>query len=92
MKKLTLFYLETCPYCHNAKRALQELRKENLAFAQVEIDWFEESKEPTLANNFDYYYVPSVFCEGKKLYEAQPRETFDACKANLRACLEAALG
>ena len=91
MKKLTIFHLEDCPYCHNAKQALKELLEEKPAFTSVELAWIEESRQPELAAAFDYYYVPAVFCEGEKLYEAKPFESFAACKENLRSALEIAL-
>lgn len=91
MKKITLFYLENCPYCRNAKQALAELIKEAPQYGQVEIHWVEESKEPDLAGQYDYYYVPTVFMGGAKLYEASPMEPYAACKANLKAALDTAL-
>ena len=91
MKKLTLFYLETCPYCINAKKALKELGEEKAAYAAAEIEWIEESRQPSLAESYDYYYVPTVFLDGEKLYEAHPGESFEACKDELRRCLDRVL-
>lgn len=92
MKKLTLFYLEDCPYCRNARRALDELVKENPAYAGVAVDWIEESRRPELAEQYDYYYVPTVFAGETKLYEAHPSESYSDCKEKLRAALDAVLG
>lgn len=91
MKRLTLFYLEDCPYCRNAKRALAQLRAENPAYEAVEVEWVEESRSPARAAQFDYYYVPAVFLGTRKLYEAHPGEAYDACRERLRAALDAAL-
>ena len=91
MKKLTLFYLEGCPYCDNARRALRELGEEKAAYAAAEIEWIEESRQPSLAQSYDYYYVPTVFLDGEKLYEAHPGESFEACKDELRKCLDRVL-
>lgn len=91
MSKLTLFYLENCPYCRNAKKAVRELCSEQPAYAAAEIDWVEESRQPALAAQYDYYYVPAVFLGEKKLYEATPGESYEACKAQLAAALEKAL-
>ena len=91
MKKITLFYLSDCPYCRNAKRALEELKKENPAYGEIAIDWIEESEHPELAGKYDYYYVPTMYVEDKKLYEAKPSETYAACKENVKAVLDAAL-
>ena len=91
MKKLTLFYLEGCPYCDNARRALGELGEEKAEYAAAEIEWVEEGRQPSLAEGYDYYYVPTVFLGREKLYEAHPGESFDACKDELRKCLDQAL-
>lgn len=91
MKKLTLFYLVGCPYCDNARRALKELRAEKAEYAAVEVEWIEESHQPSLAEAYDYYYVPTVFLDREKLYEAHPGESFDVCKEELRKCLDKSL-
>lgn len=88
MKKLTLFYLEGCPYCDNARRALRELGEEKAAYAAAEVEWIEESRQPSLAASYDYYYVPTVFLGQEKLYEAHPGESFEACREELRKCLD----
>ena len=89
MKKLTLFHLSSCPYCHNARRALQELIAENPDYANIHVEWIEESEQPELAEKYDYYDVPAVFDGEKKLYEAKPGESYAACKAQLKAALDA---
>ena len=89
MKKIVLFYLENCPYCHYAKRAVKELKDEKPEYSEIEIEWIEESQQPETAKQYDYYYVPSIFFGDKKLYEASPSEDYDACKKNVRAALDA---
>lgn len=91
MQPLTIFYLENCPYCRNARRALQELTAEMSAFAAVKIDWVEESRQPALAEEYDYYYVPSAFLGREKLYEAVPGESYMVCKTRLSFVLNKAL-
>ena len=92
MKKITLFHLDTCPYCINAKKALTELIAEDPTYGEVEIDWIEESRQPALANQYDYYYVPTIYDGQTKLYEASPAESFADCKANVKAALDKVLG
>lgn len=92
MNKITLFYLEDCPYCHNAKRALQELTKENPQYGEINVEWVEESKQPEVSQQYDYYYVPTIFADDRKLYEAHPSEDYEACKSNVKAALDAVLG
>lgn len=89
MKKMTLFYLRGCPYCDNARKALAELTKENDAYAAVEVDWVEESERLELANNYDYYYVPTIFAGEKKLYEADPSQGYVDIKQSVKAALDA---
>ena len=36
----------------------------------------------------NYYYVPTIFYEEKKLYEASPKEDYAACKKNVKAALD----
>ena len=91
MKKITLFYLSDCPYCHNARKALEELKKENPAYEKIEIDWIEDSEHPEVAEKYDYYYVPTMYVENRKLYEAKPSESYVACKENVKAVLDAVL-
>lgn len=91
MKTITLFYLEHCPYCINARRALDELTAENPAYASVRIHWVEESRESELADKYDYYRVPTVFFGEEKLYEADPSERFGDIKAHLKAALDKVL-
>ena len=88
MKKITLFYLENCPYCIHAKKALAELRAERPAYGDVEIEWIEESRHPELVAGYDYYYVPSMFAGGTKLYEANPGQDYNAVKASIRKALD----
>ena len=92
MKKITLFYLTGCPYCENAKRALKELVVENPAYGDVEINWIEERQNAELAEQYDYYYVPTIYDGQVKLYEASPSESYADCKDHVRAALDTVLG
>lgn len=80
-----------CPYCKGAKEALAELIEENPAYRQVAVDWYEESEHPEVVQGHSYYYVPSMFIGTKKLYEAQPGQSYDDIKAHVKAALDAAL-
>ena len=91
MKKITLFYLEDCPYCHFAKRAIEELKSENHAYETIDIEWIEERKNPSVAEQYDYYYVPTIFYSGTNLYEAHPSEKYGDCKANIKNAFDIVL-
>lgn len=88
-KMLTLFHLTGCPYCQKARKALDELRAENPAYRAIAVDWIEETEQPAVAERYDYYHVPAIFAGEKKLYEAQPGESYDEIKANVRRALDA---
>ena len=91
MKEIKLFYLTHCPYCHNARRAIEELIRDNPAYGDICVVWSEESEKPELAEQYDYYYVPSVFFAGEKLYEAHPSESYEDCRKNMKAAFDAVL-
>ena len=91
MKEIELFYLSHCPYCIKARKAVDELMAENPAFTGLRVKWIEENEEPELAASRDYYCVPSLFFQGKKLYEASPADGYEEIKENIRAAFTAAL-
>ncbi len=90
MEKLTIFYLEGCPYCRNAMRAVKELEAE-LGFDADRLEWVEERKNAALADRYDYYRVPSVFWGERKLYECSPADDYVAIKQNLKRAFAQAL-
>ena len=69
MKPITLFYLEKCPFCKKAFRFIEELQTKYPELKSVEIQTIEESRQPDVANQYDYYYVPTFYLEGEKLHE-----------------------
>ena len=90
MKKLTMIEMEGCPYCANAHRAMEALRAEG--YEAVQVDFIDENKEPAKTQPFagQYYYVPSIFMDGEKLYEAQPGQSYDKIYAEVRRVFDAA--
>ena len=68
-KEMTIFYMEGCPYCINARRAVRELQSQNDDYAAVQVRWIDENKETKLAASYDYYYVPSIYDGQEKMYE-----------------------
>ena len=91
MKQIELFYLTYCPYCVNARKAIEELKEENLSYQEIQIQWIEESKEKELADSRDYYYVPTIFYEGNRLYEAKPGHSYKKIKECIRKAFEAVI-
>ncbi|MDL2214358.1 glutaredoxin [Clostridia bacterium OttesenSCG-928-O13] len=69
MKELTLFYLETCPYCNRARQYMSELQNEDPRYANIPIKMVEERQEKALADSYDYYYVPCYYIGKEKVAE-----------------------
>ena len=44
-KKLTILHLDNCPYCHKARRALDELCEDNPAYSGVALESIEEERQ-----------------------------------------------
>ena len=91
MKELTMFYLDDCGYCAKARQALDELFQENPAYAAIPLRRIEESREPALADTYDYYAVPSFFIRKEKLFEAHIGMRYEDIKAAVKTCLDTAL-
>ncbi len=91
MKELTMFYLEDCGYCAKARTALTELYKENPEYRNVPITMIEESRQPELADQYDYYAVPSFFDGKEKLFEAHLFMSYEDIKAEVKRVLDYAM-
>jgi len=85
MPKLTLFILESCPYCIRARQYLAELQTEDPKYLNIQIDLIDERKERALANSYDYYLVPTFYLGKTKLFEGI------MTKNDVKAVLDAAL-
>ncbi|MEE1227947.1 MAG: glutaredoxin [Lachnospiraceae bacterium] len=88
MEKIRVFYLDNCPYCKNAMRAFFELKNTDDKYHDIDIDWVNETSSPQIADQYDYWYCPSMFLGKEKLYEAQPGETYEQCHANVVRVLD----
>lgn len=73
MKEVLLFELKNCPYCKRIHRFLEELYEKNPNYRNINIKIIDERKEKELANKYDYYLVPSLFIDGKKVHEGKMR-------------------
>ena len=91
MKKITYFYMSGCPYCKNADEAIEELIKENGAYAQLEFDRIDETREAERTEGYDYYYIPTMFIGEEKKYEANPMQDYESIKASVKEVMDAAL-
>ena len=91
MKELTMCYLDDCGYCARARKALDELYAANPTYREVQIWMIEESREPTLADQYDYYAVPTFFDGDKKLFEAHLFMSYEAIRDEVKRVLDYAL-
>lgn len=88
MKKITMIKMTGCPYCAAAFRAIDAV-KDNYPPAELEV--IDKNLQPAQAERFtDYYYVPTMYVDGKKIYEARPGESYDECLANVTKVFEVA--
>jgi glutaredoxin len=85
--KLRLFYLPNCPHCKRAIAMLEELQASNPAYAAVEIEKINDRVQSSLANQYDYYLVPTFYLGEKKLFEGVP--TREAIEDVLKKAIEA---
>ena len=72
MRGVKMFILENCPHCRKAREIMDELCRENAAYAKVEVEVIDEGKEPQIAAAYDYYYVPTFYVDGVKVMEGVP--------------------
>ena len=72
MKNVEMFYLKNCPYCKKAMNYLDELKSSDIRFKNIHITMIEESEQKELADSKDYYYVPTFYVDGKKVFEGAP--------------------
>jgi hypothetical protein len=48
---------------------MEELKKENPKYEDVEIKIIDEEREPDIAKKYDYYYVPTYYIGSTKVHE-----------------------
>jgi Glutaredoxin and related proteins len=68
MKPIKLFYLRQCPFCKKALLYIDELKQQD-AYKDIQIEMIEESEQPEVADQYDYYYVPTFYVDGEKVHE-----------------------
>ncbi len=83
MKDILMFMTSWCPHCKRATQAIEQLRRENQAYRDVEITMIDEEKEKKYADTFDYYLVPTFYVDGVKVHEGAAgietiRKVFDS--------------
>ena len=69
MKELTLFYFDERPHCQNAFRWQEELFAAHPEYREVPLKLINEKKQAALADQYDYWYVPTYYLGETKLHE-----------------------
>jgi glutaredoxin len=75
--------MESCPYCKEALRFMDELFAKNPEYRGLKIEKIDELIHPDIAAKYDYYYVPTYFVGDEKLHEGaaslmKVKRVFDA--------------
>ena len=60
-------------------------------YNDIPVDWVYEDKQPEVADQYDYYYVPTLFIGDEKLYECKPGQDIDQIRENFNQVLQEAL-
>ena len=69
MKEITLFMMETCPFCQQAFRWMDEVVTEHPEYRTIPVRRIDERFDADYANQFDYYLVPTFYIDGEKVHE-----------------------
>ena len=69
MKKVLMFTMASCPHCQRALQWMSELCAENPAYLAIPVEFIDEVINPELANQYDYYYVPTYYVNGEQVHE-----------------------
>lgn len=82
MKDLKLFILPSCPYCLQALSYIRELQAEDVRYQKVKFQVIDEVRQSSIADLYDYYYVPSFYLNEQKAHEGivskeQVKKIFD---------------
>lgn len=83
-QKITMFMFDSCPHCRLARKHMDQLQSENETYANLDIKMIDEKLEPELADQYDYWYVPTYYVGDEKVHEGHA-ELEDVEKVFLKA-------
>ena len=83
MKKIIMIKIPGCPYCASAR----------MAYKDITVEEIDETTQPELAKPYgrQYYYVPSLFIEGRKYFEAKPGMDYSIIKDSVKKVFDEAV-
>ena len=68
MSDILMFKMSTCPYCKKAETYIADLLSQE-KYSDIVIARVDENKEPEVADMYDYFYVPTFYIKGEKVFE-----------------------
>lgn len=72
MNPVFMFITDWCPYCKQANSIMEDLKNTNPEYANIEVKVIDEERQPEIAKQYDYYYVPTFYVNGVKIHEGIP--------------------
>lgn len=66
---VTMFTMASCPYCRRALQYMEDLFARHPEYAELSLVKIDEVEEPELADQYDYYYVPTYYIGTQKVHE-----------------------
>lgn len=69
MKPITMFIQARCPYCLQARCWMDELFAAHPEYRDIPLTVIDELKQPALADQYDYWLVPTFYMGDKKVHE-----------------------
>ena len=66
---MKMFILKSCPHCKRAQTWITKLKNENPMYQNIEIELIDEQVNSEVANQYDYYYVPTFYLGAQKKLE-----------------------
>ena len=64
-----MFVTEWCPYCNELFVWMDNIKKRNPQYADIEVKIIDEELQPHIAEQYTYYYVPTYYVDEVKVHE-----------------------
>ena len=78
MKKITMFTIQSCPYCQKARKWMKEILESDEKYREIPLTVIDELEEPEISAKFDYNYVPTYYIDDEKVHDGAA--TFEMVK------------
>lgn len=64
-----MFKMTGCPYCRQAFQTMEKLYEKHPEYRKIPIEIIDETENPEISDQYDYYYVPTFYVDGIKMAE-----------------------